>query len=174
MPQSRAPNAISTARGKNRVASLNKIILIGRLGNAPDFKRLPSGEAVASMSLATGERWTDKATGQAQERTDWHRITVWGKLAENCVKYLNKGSQAYVEGKIQSRKYTDKSGIERTVWEVRAQEVIFLNSSSMNGNSGGASGAPAYLPQNGDPAFQGLPDRQANADTQNQDDDIPF
>ena len=89
--------------------SVNKVILVGRLGQNPEVKYTPSGAAVANFSVATNESWVDKA-GQKQERTEWHRIVVWGKVAELCQQYLAKGRQAYIEGRLQTRQWQDKDG----------------------------------------------------------------
>lgn len=105
---------------------LNQVQIIGRLGQDPESRFLPSGEAVCNFSLATTERWKDKATGEMKEATEWHRITTFGKLAEICGQYLKKGSLAFVQGKLVTRKYTDKDGIERYATEIRASEMKML------------------------------------------------
>ena len=98
--------------------SLNKVILIGNLGRDPEVRYMPNGEAVCNFSIATSETWNDRQTGQRQERTEWHNITLYRRLAEVAGQYLKKGSQVYIEGRIQSRKYTGKDGIERTAYEI--------------------------------------------------------
>ncbi|MBI3535289.1 MAG: single-stranded DNA-binding protein [Deltaproteobacteria bacterium] len=110
--------------------SVNKVILVGRLGQNPEVRFTPSGAAVANFSIATNEIWNDKATGQKQERTEWHRIVVWGKLAELCQQYLTKGKQAYVEGRLQTKQWKDKDGQTRYTTEINAQSVQFLGSSA--------------------------------------------
>lgn len=105
--------------------SLNKVILIGRLGRDPECRYLPNGDAVCNFSLATTESWKDQS-GQKKERTEWHAITLYRKLAEIAAKYLQKGSLVYLEGKIQSRKYTGKDGIERTAYEIVCSEMKML------------------------------------------------
>lgn len=115
--------------------SLNKVMLIGRLGQDPEVRYLPSGEAVCNFSLATSFSWTDKKTGSRTERTEWHRISMFGRVAETAGKYLRKGSQVYIEGRIQSSKYMDKQGIERTSYEIVASEMTMLG--SRNDNAGG-------------------------------------
>lgn len=105
--------------------SLNKVILIGRLGKEPTMRYMPNGEAVCNFSVATSEKYTDK-NGQRQEATEWHNVTMYRKLAEIAGKYMTKGSQVYLEGKIQSRKYTDKNGVERTAYEIIASEMKML------------------------------------------------
>ena len=108
---------------------LNKVILIGRLGRDPEVRYMPNGEAVCNFSVATSESWKD-SNGQKQERSEWHNVTMYRKLAEIAGKYLTKGSQVYLEGKIQSRKYQGKVGIERTAYEIIANEMKMLGGNS--------------------------------------------
>lgn len=115
---------------------VNKVILIGNLGKDPEVRFTPSGAAVSNFNIATNESWTDKS-GQKQERTEWHRIVVWGKLAELCGEYLKKGRQCYVEGRLQTREWTDKEGKKNYTTEVVAQSVQFLG-----GGAGGGAGRP--------------------------------
>ncbi len=117
--------------------SVNKVILIGHLGANPEVKYLPSGQAVAELRLATNENFTDKQ-GQKQERTEWHRVVVWGKTAENCAQYLAKGRQIYLEGRLQTRTWDDKEGNKRYTTEVVAQQVVFLGGGGGGGGGGGA------------------------------------
>ena len=105
--------------------SLNKVILIGRLGRDPETRYMPNGDAVCNFSVATDESWKDQS-GKRQTRTEWHAITMYRKLAEIAGQYLKKGSQVYLEGKIQSRKYTGKDGIERTAYEIVCSEMKML------------------------------------------------
>ena len=105
---------------------LNKVILIGNLGRDPEVRYLPSGDAVANFSIATSENWKDR-NGQRQERTEWHNISMFGRLAEIAGQYLKKGSKVYIEGRIQSRKYTGKDGIERTAYDIVASEMKMLD-----------------------------------------------
>lgn len=132
---------------------LNKVILIGRLGRDPEVRYMPNGEAVCNFSVATSESWKD-SNGQKQERSEWHNVTMYRKLAEIAGEYLKKGSQVYLEGKIKSRKYTDKNGVERTAYEIIANEMKML---------GGNAQTPAQNPQ---PA-----QAQAQDDIS---DDVPF
>lgn len=111
--------------------SLNKVILIGRLGRDPETRYMPNGDAVCNFSIATDESWKDK-NGQRQTRTEWHAITMYRKLAEIAVKYLQKGSLVYLEGRIQSRKYTGKDGIERTAYDIIASEMKMLGGMAEN------------------------------------------
>ena len=108
---------------------LNKVIPIGRLGKDPEVRYMPNGEAVCNFSVATSETWNDR-NGQRVERTEWHNITMYRKLAEIAGQYLKKGSQVYLEGKIQSRKYTDKNGAERTAYDIIANEMKMLGGNS--------------------------------------------
>ena len=111
--------------------SLNKVILIGRLGQEPTIRYMPNGEAVANFSIATDEQWKDK-NGERQTRTEWHNITLYRKLGEIAGQYLRKGSLVYIEGRIQSRKYTGKDGVERTAYEIIGNEMKMLGSKSEN------------------------------------------
>jgi len=110
------------------MSGVNKVILVGRLGKDPEMRYLDNGDAVCNFSLATGEKWTDKQTGEKKESTEWHRITVWRKQAEACGQYLAKGKQAYVEGKLKTRKWQDRDGNDRWTTEVQANSVVFLGS----------------------------------------------
>lgn len=115
---------------------VNKAILIGNLGADPEVRFTPGGQAVANFRIATSESWTDK-NGQKQERVEWHRIVVWGKLAELCGEYLKKGRQCYVEGRLQTREWTDKEGKKNYTTEVVANQVVFLGG---RGEAGAGSG----------------------------------
>lgn len=112
--------------------SVNKVLLIGRLGNNPEIRYTNTGTAVANFNLATSESWNDK-TGQKQERTEWHRVVVWGKLAELCEKYLAKGRQCFVEGRLQTRSWDDKDGNKRYTTEIVANTVQFLGGPNAQG-----------------------------------------
>jgi single-strand DNA-binding protein len=106
--------------------SVNKAILVGRLGKDPEVRYTSTSQPVCRFSVATDESWTDKATGHKQERTEWHNIVVWGRLGEICGEYLNKGSQAYIEGKIQTREWTGHDSKSNRTTEIVAREVVFL------------------------------------------------
>ena len=121
--------------------SVNKAILVGRLGQDPDVRNTPGGQTVASLSVATSERFQDR-DGQRQERTEWHRVVVWGKTAEACGQYLQKGREVYVEGRIQTREWQDKDGQPRRTTEIVATEVKFLGSSK-DGSRESAGGQAA-------------------------------
>lgn len=107
---------------------LNKVQLIGHLGADPEVRHMPSGVTVANLSIATSEQWKDKQSGEKQERTEWHRITLFGRRAEVAGEYLKKGSRVYVEGKLQTDKYTDKEGVERYATKVIAFDLMMLDS----------------------------------------------
>jgi len=108
------------------MANLNKVHLIGNLGQDPDVRYAPSGDAVVNLNLATTSKWKDKSSGQMKEETEWHRVSIFGKAAEVAGQYLHKGSAVYVEGKIKSKKYTDKQGIERTAFEITCENFQML------------------------------------------------
>lgn len=126
--------------------SLNKVILIGHLGRDPEVRYMPNGEAVCNFSIATSESWNDRQTGQRQERTEWHNITMYRRLAEVAGQYLRKGSQVYIEGRIQSRKYIGKDGIERTAYDIIANEMQMLGSRSQGGSSAPYPEEGGYAP----------------------------
>ena len=106
---------------------VNKAIVIGHLGADPELRHTPGGASVCNFSIATNESWTDKS-GEKQERTEWHRIVVWGRMADACAKHLSKGRPVYVEGRLQTRKWDDKEGVTRYLTEIVAQHVQFLGS----------------------------------------------
>ena len=110
------------------MASINKVIIVGNLGRDPENRYLPSGEQVTGIAVATTDRWRDKATGEQKEATEWHRISFFGKLAEIAGQYLKKGSQVYIEGRLRTRKYTDKDGINRYATEIIADTMQMLGS----------------------------------------------
>ena len=117
---------------------LNKIMLIGNLGRDPELSYTPSGKAIAKFSLAVSRRRRDES-GEQREETQWFNVVAWERLAETCNNYLKKGSKVYIEGRMTSRKYTDKDGVERTAWEVTATDMQFLEQ-KVSGGSGGGSG----------------------------------
>jgi len=116
------------------MASVNKVILVGNLGRDPEMRYMPSGDAVANFSVATTDSWKDK-NGQKQERTEWHRISMFGKLAEIAGEYLKKGSSVYVEGRLQTREWTDKEGVARKTTEIVADRMQMLGGRSSGGNT---------------------------------------
>jgi len=140
------------------MASVNKVILIGNLGRDPELKYTRGGDPVCNFTLATNEQWTDKA-GAKQERTEWHRIVVWGKQAEVCGQYLKKGRQAYIEGSLTTREWSDKDGNKRTTTEIKAQRVQMLGRPGEDAGADKTDVAPAQFSEP-DPEFS--------------DEDIPF
>jgi single-strand DNA-binding protein len=152
---------------------INKVILVGNLGRDPEVRYSPNGQAVANVTLATSESWKDKNTGDKQERTEWHRVVFFGKLAEIAGEYLKKGMQVYVEGRLQTRKWQDKDGADRYTTEIVANEMQMLGSRE-------GRGAPSEFNQ--DVPHEGGAPRAAAAKaaapaaagTTDLDDDIPF
>lgn len=152
--------------------SVNKVILLGRLGQDPELKYTPGGAPVCNFSLATTEAWTDKQ-GQKQEKTEWHRVVVWGKLAELCNQYLAKGRQAFLEGRLQTRSWDDKDGNKKYTTEILANTVQFIGGASANNNAN----AGANNSQTVDTSYaQQAPaqDYQIASDASFAADDIPF
>lgn len=161
---------------------VNKVILIGNLGADPDTRYSASGTAMCSVSLATSESWKDKQTGEMQDRTEWHRVKFFGKLAEIAGEYLKKGRQVYIEGSIRSSKYTDKEGVERWSTDIIANNMQMLGGRDEGGSGGEGGGgyrqrAPQQqrssgAPQGGGQRQQPPPPPQDNGGFE--DDDIPF
>jgi len=169
---------------------VNKVILIGNLGNDPEVRYLPTGGAVANFTIATSESWTDKATNEKKEQTEWHRIVIYQRLAEIAVEYLRKGSKVYLEGKLKTRKWQDQQGVERYTTEIVCNELQMLD-----GKQDGAAPAQArqaqqpvaqrtvpqaapqpqqgYQQMIGKPPVQQSP-QQGGFGSQDFDDDIPF
>jgi single-strand DNA-binding protein len=146
---------------------INKVILIGHLGQDPEVKYMPSGSAVANVSIATTESWKDKNTGEKQDRTEWHKVVFFARLAEIVGEYLRKGSQIYVEGRLQTRKWQDKNGQDRYTTEIVANEMQML------GGKGGGSGAAEYSSAGAaEPAAGSM--SEAGGRDEGFDDDIPF
>ena len=143
---------------------VNKVILVGNLGADPEVRFTPGGQAVANFRIATSESWNDKS-GQKQERTEWHKIVVWGKLGELCGEYLAKGRQCFVEGRLQTREWTDKENKKNYTTEVIATNVVFL---------GGRDGASAGKPRKADEFGLPPPGMDEPASHQGAEEDIPF
>jgi single-strand DNA-binding protein len=152
---------------KSMAGSVNKVILVGNLGKDPEVRRMTSGEPVVNLSLATSESWRDKASGERKEKTEWHRVVIFNKnLADVAEKYLKKGSKVYVEGQLQTRKWTDKDGQEKYSTEVVLQnfrgELTMLDGRGGEGGGGGGGGA------------RGASEAPASFQRDEMDDEIPF
>ncbi|HSY28288.1 MAG TPA: single-stranded DNA-binding protein [Burkholderiaceae bacterium] len=163
------------------MASVNKVIIVGNLGRDPETRYMPNGEAVTNIAVATTESWKDKSSGDKKEITEWHRITFYRKLAEIAGQYLKKGSQVYVEGRLQTRKWTDKENIERYTTEIIADTMQMLGSRQGMGGSapmdddygnGGNAPAPAARQNTGGSARPAASKPAPNFS--DMDDDIPF
>jgi len=151
---------------------VNKVILIGNLGNEPEIRYTAGGAAVANISLATAESWKDKESGEKQERTEWHRIVFFGRLAEIVGEYLHKGSQIYVEGRLQTRKWQDKEGHDRYSTEIVANEMQMLG--SRGGGSANAGNAPRQEEPESTESKAQAPAKAGPPSEGDFDDDIPF
>ena len=162
---------------------VNKVILIGNLGQDPEVRYMPSGAAVANISIATSESWKDKATGEQKERTEWHRVAIFGKLAEIAGEYLRKGSSVYIEGSLQTRKWQDQSGNDRYTTEIVVQGfngVMQMLGGKQDSQQGGQAQAPQQqapqqqAPQKQSPQNQGQQQAKAPDLDDGFDDSIPF
>ena len=175
---------------------INKVILVGNLGKDPEVRYAASGSAIANITIATGESWKDKQTGEKQERTEWHRVVMFNRLGEIAGEYLHKGSKVYIEGRLQTRKWTDQSGMDRYTTEIVANDMQMLDSrgagGSTNYNQGAqAGGAPMGGQQGGGQAQNNQYNQSnnpaqggqqaagggaapANNNFDNFDDDVPF
>ena len=142
---------------------VNKVILVGNLGQKPEMRYTATQSAVANISIATTESWKDKESGEMRDKTEWHRVVYFGKLAEIVEKYLDKGSSVYIEGKLQTRKWQDKSGADRWTTEIVGSELTMLGSRASNSNSTQSSSNESESPFPQDDSGPGLTD-----------DDIPF
>lgn len=156
------------------MASVNKCILVGNIGAAPETRYTPGGDAVCTVRLATSESWKDKATGEKKEHTEWHRVVFYRKLAEIVGQYVKKGSQLYVEGQLQTRKWTDKDGVDRYTTEIVASEMQLLGRSQSSGSNddGGGDDRPAPEPSRAQRGTSGQ--AQSGGGGAYGDDDIPF
>jgi single-strand DNA-binding protein len=160
---------------------INKVILVGNLGADPETRAMPSGSTVANLRIATSESWRDKQTGEQQERTEWHRVALFGRLAEVAGEYLKKGSQVYIEGSLRTRKWTDKQGQERYSTEIIGNELQMLGGRGGGGGGAGAGaggGAGAGASQGGGggapPAYAEESGGGGSRGGEDFDDDIPF
>ncbi len=150
---------------------INKVIIVGNLGQDPETRYMPSGSAVTNFTVATNESWKDKQTGEQRERTEWHRVVMFDRLAEIAAEYLRKGSQVYIEGKLQTRKWQGQDGQDRYTTEIRANEMQMLGGRGGGGGSFGG-GAPSGGGQGGGQGGGGSAPPQPGPD--DFDDDIPF
>ena len=151
------------------MGSVNKVILVGNLGRDAELRYTPGGAAVATLNMATTETWTDKS-GQRQEKTEWHRVVFWGKVAESLTEYLTKGKQVYVEGRLETRQWNDKDGNKRYTTEIKGDKIVLLGSAGGGRGAGGASRGGGEESMGG-----GQPSHGADVpDTPLTDDDIPF
>ena len=168
------------------MSGINKVILIGNLGKDPETRYMPSGKAATNFSIATSERFKDRETGEPQERTEWHRVATFDRLAEIAAEYLKKGSKVYIEGRLRTRKWQDKEGNDRYSTEIIADQMQMLDSRGMGGGAGaGASGAnddggdfrgtsPARAGKPARPAAAAAGATAGSAESAEFDDDIPF
>jgi single-strand DNA-binding protein len=162
------------------MASVNKVILIGNLGRDPEVRYAPSGSAICNVTVATSRKWKDKTSGEKQEETEWHRVVFYDRLAEIAGEYLKKGRPVYVEGRLKTRKWTDKDGVEKYTTEIVADQMQLLGSREGmgEGESRGGGGGPAARAAGGGAASGGgaRPAAQKPASTgfDDMDDDIPF
>jgi single-strand DNA-binding protein len=171
------------------MASVNKVIIVGNLGRDPEIRYMPSGDAIANIAVATSYKSKDRNTGEQKELTEWHRISFFGRLAEIVGQYLKKGSSVYVEGRLQTRKYTDKDGIERYATDIIAENMQMLGGrQGMGGDSGSYGGGDSYdgggsydappsrpaAPRQAPPAPAARPQPKPAPNFSDMDDDIPF
>jgi single-strand DNA-binding protein len=159
------------------MASVNKVILIGNLGRDPEVRYAPSGSAICNVTLATTRSWKDKNSGEKVDETEWHRIVFYDRLAEIAGEYLKKGKQVYIEGRLKTRKWTDKDGVEKYTTEIIANEMTMLGSREGMGGGGEEGGGysrerPAARPAAASPA--GKPAAKSSTGFDDMDDDIPF
>src|SRR5262245_51834204 len=162
------------------MASVNKVILIGNLGRDPEVRYAPSGSAICNVTIATSRQWKNKDSGERQEETEWHRVVFYDRLAEIAGEYLKKGKSVYIEGRLKTRKWTDKEGVEKYTTEIIAQEMTMLGSREGGGmgDEGGGGGAPAargggQAPARG-AASGGKAPAKSSTGFDDMDDDIPF
>jgi single-strand DNA-binding protein len=167
------------------MASVNKVIIVGNLGKDPEVRYMPSGSAICSVTIATSRQWKDKTSGDRQEETEWHRVTFFDRMAEIAGEYLKKGRPVYVEGRLKTRKYTDKDGVEKYATEIIATDMQLLGGREGGSGAGGSMGGaddmgdarPAPAPRSAPPARSApAPKPAAKTATgfDDMDDDIPF
>ena len=155
---------------------VNKVIIIGNLGADPESRAMPSGASVANLRIATTESWRDKQSGEQQERTEWHRVALFGRLAEVASEYLRKGSQVYIEGSLRTRKWQDKQGNERYTTEIVANDMQMLGGRGGGGGGGGGSGGGAPPRESSDygQSTGNAGGGSSGGEGTDFDDDIPF
>ena len=164
------------------MASVNKVILVGNCGRDPVVRYAPSGSAIANVTIATSRQWKDKTSGERQEETEWHRVTFFDRMAEIAGEYLKKGKPVYIEGRIKTRKYTDKDGVEKFATDIIATDMQLLGGREGGGAGGGGAGssddtAPASSPRSAPPARSApapKPAAKSSTGFDDMDDDIPF
>jgi single-strand DNA-binding protein len=166
------------------MASVNKVIIVGNLGRDPEIRYMPSGDAIANIAVATSYKSKDRNTGEQKEQTEWHRISFFGRLAEIVGQYLKKGSSVYVEGRLQTRKYTDKDGVEKYATDIIAENMQMLGGrQGMGGDAGmddggsyesSAPSRPQQAPRQAPPAPAARPAPKPASNFSDMDDDIPF
>ena len=164
------------------MASVNKVLLIGNLGRDPEVRYAPSGAAICNVTIATSRQWKDKTSGERQEETEWHRVVFYDRLAEIAGEYLKKGKSVYIEGRLKTRKWADKEGVEKYTTEIIANEMTMLGSREGpgGGDEGGMGEAPRSAPRAAPagPAARPAPGKPAAAKSatgfDDMDDDIPF
>jgi len=155
--------------------SLNKVILIGRLGKKPELRAVPqTGRQVARFTMATNERFFNKTTRETKDRTEWHNIVVWGNQAEFCEKWLDKGKQVVVEGKLRTRSWQDKDGNKRTTTEIEAENIVLLGRRDEYGAGAEPSEYEPRSPREVEPEPEGAPFDDGSAGSGGGDDDVPF
>ncbi len=165
------------------MASVNKVIIVGNLGRDPEIRYMPSGDAIANIAVATSYKSKDRNTGEQKELTEWHRISFFGRLAEIVGQYLKKGSSVYVEGRLQTRKYTDKDGVEKYATDIIAEQMQMLGGRQGMGEAGGGMDDSGYdappqqsrpAPRQAPPAPAARPAPKPAPNFSDMDDDIPF
>lgn len=161
------------------MASINKVIIVGNLGRDPEMRTFPSGDQVANVTIATTDKWKDKASGEMREATEWHRVVFNGRLAEIVGQYLRKGSQVYVEGSLRTRKWTDQAGVEKYSTEIRADQMQMLGGRQDGGGQQQEAPQQRQAPrpaasQQQQGQRQAPPQSSSNSGFEDMDDDVPF
>jgi single-strand DNA-binding protein len=162
------------------MASVNKVIIVGNLGKDPEVRYMPSGSAICNITVATSRQWKNKDSGERQEETEWHRVALFDRLAEIAGEYLKKGKSVYIEGRLKTRKYTDKDGAEKYTTEIIANEMQLLGGREGSGGGGGdvemgSAPAPRSAPARQAPAAAAKPaPAKSSTGFDDMDDDIPF